>query len=210
MLLLYLLNTIQYPSSILRYKKMYEFLEGLNNFLGAEQYDELSNIIQNVTLALISILIPIAIVILTEAFQKRDGIKVTSKAENEPKSEFPLEYAKLDLHVILDCVFNVKSVIIAIIVIFTPLFFWKFEHLRLLEIFIVTIGIYFLLRIIIDVCCWIRGDVFKFRLRYLAKVKKPKDVQAVWDSVWASDMDRFDEKRFFSIFSEKIDDLMEK
>ena len=79
-----------------------EPLSKINNF---------PNIIQGVGLALLTILIPLAIAVLADIYQKR-------KKEDK-------EYAYLDLHVILDNVFNVKLLILSVFLIFLPMFFWE-------------------------------------------------------------------------------------
>jgi len=68
-----------------------EPLSKINNF---------SNIIQGMGLALLTILIPLAIAVLADVYQKR--------------KEDEKEYTYLDLHVILDNVFNIKLLIFSV------------------------------------------------------------------------------------------------
>jgi hypothetical protein len=77
--------------------RLSEPLSKINNF---------SNIIQGIGLALLTILIPLAIAILADIYQKRKK-----------------EYAYLDLHVILDNVFKIKIIILSVFLIFLPMFF---------------------------------------------------------------------------------------
>ena len=62
-------------------------------FTTLENLDDLPNIIQAISIALLTILIPLAIAILTEIYQKRKDQKI--------------EFVDLDLHVILDSVFRI-------------------------------------------------------------------------------------------------------
>ena len=90
--------------------KIYDFLiihlseplSKINNF---------PNIIQGIGLALLTILIPLAIAVLADIYQKR-------REENK-------EFTYLDLHVILDNVFNIKLLILSVFLIFLPMFFWE-------------------------------------------------------------------------------------
>ncbi len=60
-----------------------------------DKLNNLPTIIQGIGIALLTILIPLAIAILTDVYQKRRDGKI--------------EFANLDLHVILDNVFKIKT-----------------------------------------------------------------------------------------------------
>jgi hypothetical protein len=117
-------------------------LEGLN---------ELPSLFQNIGMALLSILIPLAIAILVDVYQKK-----------RDKEE---DFIVLDLNVILDCVFHMRRLIIFSLLIFLPFVFWEQSHglLRLLEIVLSSIGICVLIRTILNVYSWTKGSVFDFR-----------------------------------------------
>jgi len=140
-----------------------EPLSKINNF---------SNIIQGIGLALLTILIPLAIAILADIYQKR-------REENK-------EFIYLDLHVILDNVFNIKLLILSVFLIFLPILFW--DILTGLDILIAInltyIGILLVIGIIIKVYFWIKGNVFGFRFSYLKKLKNYNDLEIVWSSIW--------------------------
>jgi len=160
--------------------------------------NNLPNIIQGIGIALLTILIPLAIAILADIYQKR-------REENK-------EFTYLDLHVILDNVFNIKLLILSVFLIFLPILFW--DVLTGLEVLIAInltfIGILLVIEIIIKVYFWIKGNVFSFRFSYLKKVKNYNDLETVWRSTWEAENINFqNEKEFFMIFSSKIDQLLE-
>ncbi|MDD3427435.1 MAG: hypothetical protein PHQ76_04270 [Caldisericia bacterium] len=151
------------------------------------------NIIQGIGLALLTILIPLAIAILADAYQKRKN------KDNE--------FVHLDLHVILDNVFNIRLIIFSVFLIFLPLFFWNiFIGLwKLIAIVLTFIGVLLLTVIIIKVYHWIKGNVFDYRFSYLKKANKENDLEVVWKSVWeAPKIDIQNEKEFCKIFFNKV------
>jgi len=160
--------------------------------------NNLPNIMQGMGIALLTILIPLAIAVLADIYQKR---------KDEEK-----EFIYLDLHVILDNVFNIKLLILSVFLIFLPIFFWdilKDSH-RFIAIILTFIGIKLVIVIIIKVYRWIKGNVFAFRFSYLKKVKKYDDLEIVWKSVWkAKRINIQHEKEFCKIFFSKIDHLLE-
>ena len=163
--------------------------------------DELNNlltIIQGIGIALLTILIPLAIAILADIYQKR----------REDKREF----TDLDLHVILDSVFNIKLIILSVFLIFLPMFFWEISSrwIRLVEIILSFFGIYLITRTIITkVYRWVKGNVFKLRFSYLKKLRNHDDLEISYRSVWqAKNINIQNEREFFKIFSTAIDQLL--
>ena len=176
--------------------KIYDFLilhfieplAKLNNF---------PNIIQGIGLALLTILIPLAIAVLADIYQKR---------KDKEK-----EFVYLDLHVILDNVFNIKLLILSVFLIFIPMLFWDIliGSYRLIAIILNSIGIILVTVIIIKVYHWIKGNIFGFRFSYLKKVKKYDDLEIVWKSIWeVTKINIQNEKEFCKIFFSKIDHLL--
>jgi len=100
-----------------------------NLIKGLEQVSNLPTYIQNTGLALLGILIPLAIAILTEIYRKKGGSEE--------------EFSELDLLVMLDNVFKVKYLLAYVLLIFVPLFFWDVSngYLRLFELILSTVGI---------------------------------------------------------------------
>jgi hypothetical protein len=163
-------------------------LSGINNF---------PNIIQGIGLALLTILIPLAIAVLADIYQKR--------------KEDKKEYAYLDLHVILDNVFNIKLLILSVFFIFLPVLFWEIliGLDKLIAIHFTFIGILLVTDIIFKVSRWVKGNVFEFRFSYLRKLKMYNDLEIVWSSIWkVENINYQNEKEFFMIFSSKIDKLL--
>ena len=154
--------------------------------------------VQNLGLALLSILIPLAIAILTDLIQKK-------------RSEISLY--ELDLQVILDHVFKIKQLILFSSLIFVPFFFWENSNglFRLIELIISLTSSIFVSKTIIDVYLWIRGNVFDYRLSYLKKLDNLSDLEIAFKSVWSSkDINIQREREFFDIFYSKVDRIMMK
>ena len=150
-------------------------------------------------LALLTILIPLAIAILTDILQKKRGEDV--------------DFAELDLHVILDHVLRFKVLLISTFLIFSPLFFWEksLPHTPLKAIIagVWMIGILLLLGIILDIYLWVKGNVSEFRFSYLKKLKKVKDLKPVWGSVWKTrNINSQRETYFFEIFFSIINKIL--
>jgi len=176
--------------------KIYDFL--IINFIEPlSKLNNLPNIIQGIGLALLTILIPLAIAVLADIYQKR---------KDKEK-----EFVYLDLHVILDNVFNIKLLILSVFLIFLPMFFWDIlaGSYKLITIILTSFGIILVTLIIIKVYHWIKGNIFDFRFSYLKKVKKYDDLGIVWKSIWeVAKIDFQKEKEFCKIFFSKIDHLL--
>jgi hypothetical protein len=169
---------------------IYEWIRPLENF------NELPMVFYNVGLALLTILIPLAIAILADFYQKR-GDKTA-------------DFVELDLLVILDCVFQIKQLILYSLLIFTPFVFWELSPapLRIVEIFLSLTGICFLTRMIFNVYKWTKGNVLTYRFSYLEKLEESPDFENAWKSVWSSrSIDPPNEIKFFEIFPEKLTKL---
>ena len=92
------------------FQKIYMLLSDIVEHLEHEKNSIIPLILQNIGLALLSILIPLAIVILTQVYEKKG-----SKTKG---------FSVLDLHVILDHVFQTKLLVTKTVMIFLPLIFW--------------------------------------------------------------------------------------
>jgi len=163
--------------------------------------DELNNlptIIQGIGIALLTVLIPLAIAVLADIYQKR----------REEKREF----TDLDLHVILDSVFNIRLIILSVFLIFLPNFFWDILTGldRLIAINIIFIGILLVINIVTNIYYWIKGNVFDFRFSYLRKLNRYNDLEIVWRSIWqVKNINIQNEQKFCKLFFLKIDQLLE-
>ncbi|MEM3760478.1 MAG: hypothetical protein QXZ02_05115 [Candidatus Bathyarchaeia archaeon] len=153
-------------------------------------------IFHNIGLALLTILIPLAIAVLSDYYNKRSD-----------RSDF----VELDLLVILDRVFQIRRLVLFSLMIFSPFIFWEFSHayLRIIEVFLSLIGIFFLVKITWNVYRWTKGDIFSYRFSYLEKLEESSDFEKAWKSVWSSkNIDLQNEIKFFEIFSKKIDKMV--
>ena len=206
-----------YDNNIL-YQKICAFLLNGIEYLSVVENSRIPTILQNTALALLSILIPLAIVILTQAHQAKEELKSNFQPKEEIESNFQNKksfsenFSTLDLHVILDYVFQIKLLVVSTFLIFFPLFFWEIScgYVRFFEICISLFGIFILIRTILKVYHWTKGNVFDYRLNYLKKAKNPDDLEVVWRSVWKSDMNPFYAKEFFGVFSKTIDEKVKK
>jgi hypothetical protein len=170
-----------------------------NNVLQTSLDSNLPLLLQNLGLALLSVLIPLAIVILTEFYQK--------------KGQEDRSFADVDLRVILDTVFQVKGIIVYSLIVFLPFIFWNnsYGFLRLTETILSIVGILLIIRVILRVYKWLKGNVNVFRYEYLKKLDDPLDLRIAWRSVWQSkDIGVQSEIELFRIFSSKIDEVIRK
>jgi hypothetical protein len=152
---------------------------------------------QNTGLALITILIPFAIAIMVDILQKK----------NAGSSDF----SKLDLHVILDRIFRVRSLIFYVGLIFVPPLFWDLCIVqgRVLVFLSWLIGVLFLLKIFFDLYNWTKGNIIEFRLSYLSHLENIDDMVVVWRSIWeVQKVSTDDEDKYFEIFVLKIENLL--
>ena len=165
-----------------------------------KSYDNIPVILSETALALLTILIPLAIAILQEVYQK--------------KKDKDQDFAELDLQTILESVFRVKRLIAVTALTFLVFFFWEmtegFAILRLLEIIGSLIGICYMIKTILNFYGWTKGNVMTFRKAYLGGLKLSAEMNNAWASVWKSRMDMKDEIEFYKIFSSKIDEKVRK
>lgn len=163
--------------------------------LTLERWDNWPSIVQRVGIALLTILVPVAIVILAGAYQK-----------NEKQ-----EFRNLDLNVILDRVFKVKRLLLCIALIFLPMIVWEISSgsLRFIVIILSIVGVIFVVSRLFDIYYWIKGNVFKFRFSYLENLRNHRDMETVWYSVWQTkNVNPQNEIGFFTAFSSAIDRLL--
>jgi hypothetical protein len=147
------------------------------------QSGDLLNLLGMIGMATLTILIPIAIAIFGD----------------------DQDFETLDKNVILDHIIKAKNILIYIALIFIPLLIWGISPLwlRLFELLVWVIGIVYVLLILKDSYHWIKGNKFTARFNYLRKLKKPKDMEESWRSVWETqNINTQNEKEFFLIFSD--------
>jgi hypothetical protein len=174
----------------------------VNNELS--QLSGLPQVFQNIGLALLTILIPLAIAVLTEVYKERGTL-------NEKKKPF----VDLDLHVILDYIFKIKWLVVYSLMMFLPFAFWEAwgGMLRLFLVIVSGIGICLTFQIVLNVYKWTKSNIFSeiftFRFSYLEKTKNLVDLVDVWKSVWSCEnIDYRNERAFFAIFSKRINEIL--
>lgn len=168
------------------------------NFL--EISDNLSQILIGLTMALLTVLVPLAVAIVMDIYQRR----------REPEEDF----AKLDLRVVLENIFQIRLLLLWIILVFISLFAWEIFLCNTSRFIVITfsiIGIGGIGYIIYKIYRWIKGDVFQFRFEHLKNLKDSKASKKydaliiAWHSVWETkNIDSENEKQFFEIFKNTI------
>ncbi|MDB4984420.1 MAG: hypothetical protein JWM20_599 [Patescibacteria group bacterium] len=139
-----------------------------------------------VGIACLTILIPVAIVVLGEK-----------------------EFQGLDNLVVLDHITEARNILLYSGLIFVPVIFWNHSTitLRIIELGAWMIGLYLLIRILTKSYYWMKGNKFPLRFNYLKNLSEPKDMETAWKSVWENkEMNVVNEAEFFKIFKSKIDD----
>lgn len=152
---------------------------------------------QNVGIALLTLLIPLAIAIISDLYQKR----------KDPEENF----VTLDMNIILNDIFRIKYLLIYIALIFIPMLFWDISNgfFRYIEIILSFIGIYLLTQRLLSVYKWLKGtDYTTFRLNYLKKLKNFTEMEEIWLSIWKTkniDLNNeTNEKKFIIVFIDRI------
>lgn len=165
---------------------LYPLCQSVSNILHQVE----SGMLSTISMALVTILIPVSIAIFGN--QK--------------------EFEILDKNVILDYIIKAKIILIILGLIFIPLCFWSvFPDWRILIIFFWILGIYFMLKILINVYHWVKGNRFNLRIGYLKKIKNPEDMVDSWRSIWeAKNINFQNEKEIFKSFYFIINSLFEK
>ncbi len=165
----------------------------------ANQVMELGNYFHNVNIALFTILIPLAIAVLSDYFR--------TKRNNEN-----INYSELDLIVIINRVFDVRLILITLLLSYLPSFFWFGSGFVMRNVLLVIwlVGIGILIKIILDFIIWIK-DPYYHRYGFLKKIREDREYVSAWTSVWkVKENDRNSELEFFEIFSKNINILIDK
>ncbi|MCX6716028.1 MAG: hypothetical protein NT077_03350 [Candidatus Taylorbacteria bacterium] len=142
--------------------------------------DTLIGVMQNAGLAMLAILIPLVIAILQEEI-------IHKRNENNEG------FLKLDTRVILDEVLRFKELLIFAGMIFLPLLFWGFSEnilSRFIIFFVWALGMVEILFTILNIYKWVKGDLWKYRSKYLDQTNVGQDAIISWRSVWSSKVDR--------------------
>jgi len=165
-------------------------MENLDIFLGFfEELNTFSIFAQNIGLAFVAILIPIAIAIFRDK-----------------------NFETLDTNVILDRVINGKKLVTYLWIILIIPFLWYITNnvfINSISLLLWLFGIYIILRILGDCYKWMKGHKMNLRFNYLKALKNIQDMEESWHSVWQTpNINIQNENDFFKIFSPTIDQLL--
>lgn len=150
--------------------------------------------LRDFTIALLTILIPFALAMFGN---------LLSVKSVDPEREFH----KLDLHVMIDMVFQFKLLLIAVVIAFTSLLFMDSSSWFLFNFWVFSVG--FIGRILINCYQWVKGQEWSFRLQYLKDNIISDDVVEVWKSVWNSkNIPRNYEDSMIEIYTRVIDEAV--
>jgi hypothetical protein len=150
----------------------------------------MSNIFLTTNIAIITVLIPVAIAI----FFNEDGG----------------EFKALDKNLIIDYIVSAKALPFYLILLFLPFIFFhtNYFYLKLIVLIVWFYAILFFFGILKRSYSWIKMNRYKFRFDFLNKQMTLEDIEQSWNSVWASEkIDAKNERKFFDIFSKKIESL---
>jgi len=179
---------------------LYSYIKAF--FISLLNSSKIDQMITSFSLGLLTLLIPVAMAILNDVYQKRIN-------EN-------LVFSTLDLQVILNNVFKIKRLLYVITIIFISMFFWEVSKdiflARLMELFLSSVGIFFIGKTVFDVVRWLKGSVMEYRFDYLKSLNPSEDMINGWKSLWSATEDNFEyydnEYNFFCIFASKIERLI--
>lgn len=150
---------------------------------------------QNFWMALLTILIPLGIAVLSEYFRKQSS--------NE-------DLVVLDLHVILDWILNFKILLAATALVFIPGLFWGAYDVatKYWVIFGWVVGTIFFMKILFNFYQWTKGNKDPSRLEYYKGLSKAEDFLTVSKSIWsAHSLPPRQEAEYLKVFIGKIKEL---
>lgn len=167
------------------YFHLIEFMESIGNTLNNFDFQTPAF---TIGLAFLTILIPISIAISRER-----------------------DFDILDRNVLLDYVIRAKYLLLILGAIFLPPSLWGLSPpwLKIVELILWAIGIYYMITILKRSYEWMKTDRFKSRFKYLKNLTSQVDIKESWRSLWESEnVGILNEIEYFSLFSKKIDELM--
>ncbi len=154
--------------------------------------DKLPDVAGKITIALITVLIPLTIAVLQDFFVK---------------GREKLPFAKLDLLVILDYVVRIKYLLLYASTPYIAEFLWPILsfRLRILVSLAILLGMYQVVRTIFRLYDWSKDNRYKYRFSYLKISSNSTDLLTAWESVWTADIKDFRlEQEYFKIFSQFV------
>jgi hypothetical protein len=166
----------------------------MGRFLTILDLNDFSILMQNIGLAVVTILIPFAIAIIINILQNQN-------LQNN-------DFIDLDMHVTLDHLFRFKKLPLYLGLIFLPPLFWGvcIHLLRVIIIVLWGFGIILTFIMLFDLYGWIKGNKKDFRFSYLEKLENSNEMKIVWKSVWSSKNINYpNDRKYLEIFKSKID-----
>jgi hypothetical protein len=165
-------------------------------------FDKWPSLMNNVNGAILTILIPLAIAILIDYFRDK---------RNKNKN---IDLLELDLAVIIQIIFPVIKILLILGLVFLPSFLWNIGS-NLSDSFLLAIwliGIFLLIKVIINFVLWIRGSQNEFRFLFLRKFGgNGNNIASLWESVWNTEkIVSTDEYKFFEILCNNINKEIRK
>jgi hypothetical protein len=182
---------------------VYFFIE-ITEVLKLRQSDNITLLIQNVGLALVTILIPIFVAAYTEKDKT---------------------FVLVDQQLLVGYLLKGIQILLDILLIFIPPFFWQLidsYHLsyaqrmnnvylvfRLYLIALPIIGIYGLANKAIRAFSWLKGNKNISRFEFLKELKDTSVLDEIWRNIWINESPNVEvEESFLNIFYDKIDELL--
>ncbi len=161
-------------------------------------------IMQNFILAILTLLIPFAMVVLNDLLNKKRDDK---------------EFSDLDFYVILEKIFNIPVILIYVVLFFLMIILFSYFSNELKSyclfpsfiIFLLLLS-YEILNITYNFYLWFKGGskIDSFRIDYLSKNKNVEQKISSWNSVWSNNKINYKkEELFFKVFLRDLYKYME-
>ncbi len=143
---------------------------------GVDGDSDLPSILLGIVVAYLTILISVAIAIFSDKEK---------------------EFEALDRNVILDHIIKAKFLLLYLGLTFAPLLFWNnsLPWTRLFTIIVWSIGLGFLITILVNSYHWMKGNKYRLRFAYLRELKNTIDMEEAWRSVWQADKINYQNER---------------
>jgi len=180
------------------------FVVEITEILRLRQNDNISLLIQNVGLALVTILIPIFVA----AYIEKDKT-----------------FTVVDQQLLVGYLLKGSYILLDLLLIFIPPFFWRlidsyilsyaqrmnivYLTFRLYLIALPIIGIYGLISKASRAFSWLKGNKNISRFEFLKELKDTSVLDEIWRNIWINDSSNVEvEESFIKIFYVKIDELL--
>lgn len=154
--------------------------------------DKFVDTLRDFSIALLTILIPFAIAIMTDLLSKQNS---------------EVDFKTIDLHIILDDILQVKPFVFSVMSLFGLLLLMdgisNDAQFLLFILWLMPVG--FVIFRIIDFYLWSKGDIWAFRLDYLRNNENINEYDVIWKSVLvAKFQDINHEKEILKTYENKI------